>query len=385
MPPVSLLVKPASGSCNMRCRYCFYADEQNKRAVAVYGMMSEKTMRAVIDQAFAYAAGSDCSVAFQGGEPTLAGLEFYRALTSYAAGHELAPKTPVRFSIQTNALALDEEWASFLAEHHFLVGVSLDGMQYIHDRYRIDAQGKGTYDRVMDAVRLLAKYGVETNILTVVTSASARKGGKLYRFFRDNGLEFQQYIECLDPMGEVPGGREYSLTPEKYGRFLKDLFDAWYLDWEQGKGSYNRYFENLLMLLAGQRPESCGMAGVCSPQWVIEADGSTYPCDFYALDEWLLGNINRDSLSRMDERRKELGFIAWSRRVHEDCKTCQWFFLCRGGCRRHREPVRADAAGKNYFCAAYQDFFSYAYSRLLSLCRGIIAEGTGKRVQPPDR
>ncbi len=379
MPPVSLLVKPASGSCNMRCRYCFYADEQNKRAIPVYGMMSEKTMHAVIDQAFAYAAGSDCTIAFQGGEPTLAGLAFYRDLTAYAAGHELAPHTPVHFSLQTNGLALDEEWASFLAEHHFLVGVSLDGMKHIHDRYRVDAKGEGTYERVMDAIRLLAEHGVDTNILTVVTSASARKAGKLYQFFRDNDLEFQQYIECLDPMGEMPGGREYSLTPEKYGRFLKDLFDAWHLDWRQGKGIYNRYFENLLMRLAGQQPESCAMTGVCSVQWVIEADGSTYPCDFYALDEWLLGNINQDTLSRMDERREGLGFIAWSRQVHEDCKACQWFFLCRGGCRRHREPVRAEYAGKNYYCAAYQDFFSYAYPRLYSLYQDLIAGRIGRR------
>ena len=134
---------------------------------------------------------------------------------------------------------------------------------------------------------------------------------------------------------------------------------------------YNRYFDNLMMILDGQMPESCNMRGSCGKQWVVEADGSTYPCDFYALDQWLLGNIREDGFEAMDRRREELGFIRWSERLHQDCADCRWKPLCRGGCRRNREPVTADAAGKNYFCSAYKGFFEYAYPRLAGLYQDV--------------
>ena len=363
MPPISFLIKPASGSCNMRCRYCFYADEQENRKVRSYGMMSEKTMKRIVDLGLAY-ADREWTLAFQGGEPTLIGLDFFRALTAYVKAHPNPKQVRVHYAIQTNGYEIDEEWAAFLGEHHFLVGISLDGTKEIHDRYRPDAAGKGTFSRVMHAIRLLERYHVDYNILTVVTAAAARNSQKISNFFKKNNLVYQQYIECLDPIGEAPGAQEYSLTPEKYETFLKGMFDAWYLERRSGNFVYNRYFENLLMLLHGQIPESCNMRGVCGKQWVIEADGSTYPCDFYALDEWLLGNINTDSLEKMEEKREELGFIRWSENLPKECKDCKWFFLCRGGCRRNREPVTEKESGKNYFCSAYQGFFEYAYPRL---------------------
>ena len=175
----------------------------------------------------------------------------------------------------------------------------------------------------MHAIRLLERYHVDYNILTVVTAAAARNSQKISNFCKKNNLVYQQYIECLDPIGEAPGAQEYSLTPEKYETFLKGMFDAWYLERRSGNFVYNRYFENLLMLLHGQIPESCNMRGVCGKQWVIEADGSTYPCDFYALDEWLLGNINTDSLEKMEEKREELGFIRWSENLPKECKDCK--------------------------------------------------------------
>lgn len=363
MPPISFLIKPASGSCNMRCKYCFYADEQAKREVCSYGMMSLETMHRIVDKGLAF-ADRDCTFAFQGGEPTLIGLGFFRDLVEYAKVQPNPRRVKLHFAIQTNGYVIDEEWARFLGENHFLVGVSLDGTKEIHDRYRPDAAGNGTWNRVMGAIRLLENQKVDYNILTVVTAATARNSQKIYNFFKKNKMAYQQYIECLDPIGEEPGGHEYSLTPEKYETFLKGMFDAWYLDRKSGRYVYNRYFENLMMLLNGQMPESCNMRGVCGRQWVIEADGSTYPCDFYALDEWLLGNINTDSLEQMEKRREELGFIRWSEQIHEDCRSCRWLELCRGGCRRNREPVTGNSSGRNYFCSAYRGFFEYAYPRL---------------------
>lgn len=363
MPALSLLIKPASGNCNMRCRYCFYADELDNREIRSYGKMSVDTMHTIVDKAMEY-GDYECTIAFQGGEPTLTGLDFYRDLVAYVTAHENPKKLKIHYALQTNGYLINEEWAAFLGENHFLVGVSLDGLKEIHDRYRLDAAGKGTYQRVISAIRLLEKHQVEYNILTVVTAATARNGQKIYNYFKKNHFGYQQYIECLDPIGEEPGQHEYSLTPEKYGEFLKSMFDAWYLDMRSGTYVYNRYFENLMMIMAGQQPESCNMRGVCGKQWVFEADGSVYPCDFYALDQWRLGNIQENSFEEMDEKRDELGFIQWSMRQQEDCQKCRWFGLCRNGCRRNREPVTAEHTNRNYFCKSYQMFFEYAYPRL---------------------
>ena len=363
MPALSLLIKPASGNCNMRCRYCFYADELDNREIRSYGKMSVDTMHTMVDKAME-SGDYECTIAFQGGEPTLAGLDFYRDLVAYVTAHEKPKKLKIHYALQTNGYLINEEWAAFLGENHFLVGVSLDGLKEIHDRYRLDAAGKGTYQRVISAIRLLEKHQVEYNILTVVTAATARNGQKIYNYFKKNHFGYQQYIECLDPIGEEPGQHEYSLTPEKYGEFLKSMFDAWYLDMRSGTYVYNRYFENLMMIMAGQQPESCNMRGVCGKQWVFEADGSVYPCDFYALDQWRLGNIQENSFEEMDEKRDGLGFIQWSMRQQEDCQKCRWFGLCRNGCRRNREPVTAEHTNRNYFCKSYQMFFEYAYPRL---------------------
>ena len=363
MPALSLLIKPASGNCNMRCRYCFYADELDNREIRSYGKMSVDTMHTIVDKAMEY-GDYECTIAFQGGEPTLAGLDFYRDLVAYVTAHENPKKLKIHYALQTNGYLINEEWAEFLGKNHFLVGVSLDGLKEIHDRYRLDAAGKGTYQRVISAIRLLEKHQVEYNILTVVTAATARNGQKIYNYFKKNHFGYQQYIECLDPIGEEPGQHEYSLTPEKYGEFLKSMFDAWYLDMRSGTYVYNRYFENLMMIMAGQQPESCNMRGVCGKQWVFEADGSVYPCDFYALDQWRLGNIQENSFEEMDEKRDGLGFIQWSMRQQEDCQKCRWFGLCRNGCRRNREPVTAEHTNRNYFCKSYQMFFEYAYPRL---------------------
>lgn len=366
MPALSLLIKPASGNCNMRCRYCFYADELDNREIRSYGKMSVDTMHTIVDKAMEY-GDYECTIAFQGGEPTLAGLDFYRDLVAYVTAHENPKKLKIHYALQTNGYLINEEWAAFLGENHFLVGVSLDGLKEIHDRYRLDTAGKGTYQRVISAIRLLEKHQVEYNILTVVTAATARNGQKIYNYFKKNHFGYQQYIECLDPIGEESGQHEYSLTPEKYGEFLKSMFDAWYLDMRSGTYVYNRYFENLMMIMAGQQPESCNMRGVCGKQWVFEADGSVYPCDFYALDQWRLGNIQENSFEEMDEKRDELGFIQWSMRQQEDCQKCRWFGLCRNGCRRNREPVTAESTNRNYFCKSYQMFFEYAYPRLAEI------------------
>ena len=366
MPPLSLLIKPASGLCNMRCRYCFYTDEAANRSTPNMGIMSLDTMHTLVDKAMAYADGS-CAFVFQGGEPSLAGIEFFRAFSERVNTHPNPKHLQISYCFQTNGYAIDEQWCQWFAENKVLVGISLDGPKEIHDRYRVDTAGKGTFNKVMQTIRLLKKHNVDFNILTVVSAANARRGTQVYEFFKKQDFRWQQYIECLDPIGEVQGSHEYSLTPERYEAFLKSRFDAWYRDMVADRYVFDRYFENLLMLISGQQPEACSLRGVCQSQWVIEADGSVYPCDFYALDQWLLGNIHTHSFPALEAARRESGFIQMSAHLHPDCRSCKWLRLCRGGCRRNREPVTMDAAGKNYFCSAYQGFLEYAYPRLCDI------------------
>lgn len=365
MPPLSIMIKPASGACNLGCRYCFYADEMSLRKVASYGVMDESTLENVICKALDTADGM-CTFVFQGGEPTLAGLPFFEKVVALEKRYRHKRLT-IHNAIQTNGILVDDIWAEFFARNQFLVGLSLDGPKELHDRYRLDLNGKGTYNRVFHTAQLLRKHGVEFNILTVVTRQTASAIGKVYGFFDRGRLDYQQYIPCMDPLEEQGGKQPYSLGVEEYGTYLCRLFDLWYADAERGEVKYNRTFFNYLSILQGGPPESCNMQGRCSEQYVVEADGSVYPCDFYVLDPWRLGNLNTDGFDQIDRRRTELGFIQQSKVVAEDCRGCRWYGLCRGGCRRDR-LVKADGTlGKNMYCEAFRRFFEYAVPRMKML------------------
>lgn len=365
MPPVSLLIKPASSLCNLRCKYCFYHSISDSRSVKSYGIMNDCIQEKLVKNALEY-ADQICTFAFQGGEPTLAGLSFYRLFVELVKKYN-TKNVKVNYAIQTNGMVIDEEWARFLAENSFLVGISLDGYKDLHDASRTDVSEKGSFNRVLEAIRLFDKFHVEYNILCVVNAYTARHISKVYNFFRKNGFKYLQFIPCLDPLDEKPGGHDYSLTPERYTYFLKNLFDDWYKDLKSGNFISIRYFDNLVGMLMGYPPESCGMSGVCTAYFVVEADGGVYPCDFYVLDEWLLGNISETGLADMKNCRRAAEFVEISRHIDPKCRECRYFNLCRGGCRRNREPLVNDELALNYYCQAFRSFFEYAGSRLKEL------------------
>ncbi|HJA91996.1 MAG TPA: anaerobic sulfatase maturase [Candidatus Eisenbergiella merdipullorum] len=369
-PAITLLIKPASGNCNLRCRYCFYADEMNLRSEPSRGFLNAETLDILVQKTLRQVSHM-ASFAFQGGEPTLAGLDFYRHLIELEKKYNTG-RIEIHNSLQTNGIVLDEKWAQFLHDNHFLVGLSLDGYEELHDENRKFPDGSGSFSRVMEAAKLLQRFRVDFNILSVVTARSARRIRRIYRFFQEQGFAWQQYIPCIDPFDESKGSLSYSLTPDRLGKFLKDLFDDWYADWKAGRPVYNRTFENWIGILLGQPPEACSMNGFCSEQWVVEADGSVYPCDFYVLDEWKLGNIREDSFEEMNRKREELQFAALSRHVPQECRSCRWYPLCRNGCRRDRVLLPdGRTPGLNAYCGAYQDFFSYAYPRLEEMARTV--------------
>ncbi len=366
MQSISLLIKPASSLCNLRCQYCFYHDVSEHRLIPSYGMMPVERLEAIVRQAFAESDGP-VTFAFQGGEPTLAGLDFYQRLVSFAKKYNVKSK-PVHFALQTNGQVINEEWADFLSEHRFLVGLSLDGDKAIHDAMRQDANGKGSFNQVMRAVNYFRQSGVEFNILTVINSLVARHIEKIYRFYRKNNFDYLQFIPCLPPLGADPKDISFSLSAERYSQFLKKLFDLWANDFIQGQYVSIRYFDNLVRMIAGEQPELCGMNGSCSCQFVIESDGSVYPCDFYVTDEWRLGYVGDQSFEQLGTSEKAKSFLAQPGSRLDLCDKCEWLPLCRGGCRRDRElPGPGSDLGKNQFCEAYQTFFPYAWPRLRQL------------------
>lgn len=361
MPQIHVMIKPASGLCNMRCKYCFYTDEMEKRSQASYGIMTAGTLENVIREVLSFAEG-ECTIAFQGGEPTLAGLDFYRKCLELEQKYNVK-NVKISHALQTNGYVLDGEWCRFFAENHFLIGLSVDGIKATHDAYRKDAQGRDTYFHTLEAARQLEEAGAEFNVLTVVNGKTAPKIRRIYEQYRKLGFSWQQYIACLDPIQEKQGQQEYSLTPKVYGQFLIDLFELWDLDLKQGKQPYIRQFENYIAVLLGQLPEACEQRGVCSFQNIVEADGSIYPCDFYVLDEYRLGNLNEDSFEVIEQRRKESKFVELSFNHTEKCKSCPYFGICRGGCRRHREQPGTEF-GENYFCESYKMFFDACLPRM---------------------
>ncbi len=369
MPPLHLLIKPASGSCNMRCQYCFYADVIDHRQVANRGMLSKENMHIIIDKAINYADGI-LTLAFQGGEPTLIGLDFYKDTVNYIKSKNIK-NLNIQYAIQTNGMIINKEWAKFFSENNFLVGISLDGIPKTHNVNRLDNKLGGTFDRVMESINLFQKYNVEFNILTVVTNDTAKEINRIYKFYKKNKFNWQQYIPCIDDFNEKRGTSKYSLTPEVYAEFLKARFDLWLNEIQNDNIIWDRYFENLLMILKGYHPESCGMSGTCSIQTVIEADGSVYPCDFYVIDELYIGNILTESFEVINKNREKLDFYNISHQVDDKCKECKWFNLCRGGCRRDREPMIDNNLSLNYFCASYKEFFEYAYPRLAEVASRI--------------
>lgn len=368
MPPIQMLIKPASGNCNMRCEYCFYMDEMEHRTQKSCGFMSLETLEILVKKALEYADGT-CAFAFQGGEPTLVGIEFYRTLIALEKKYN-TKNIQIQNAIQTNGYALDTEWAEFLSENHFLTGLSIDGICAAHNAYRKDVNGRETFAKVMESAKLLEEHGAEFNILTVVHKKTAQKVSRMYQFYKKNGFHYQQYIACLNPLG-VEKEPEYALSAEAYGKFLIELFELWYLDLKKGEQPYIRQFENYISILLGIEPEACDMRGMCSLQQVVEADGSVYPCDFFVLDEYKMGNICDDEYEQILEKGMEMKFVQNSLPLDEDCRMCKYFSICRGGCGRHRLDVNGSRTGRNCFCESYKLFFDAELPKMLEIAEKI--------------
>ena len=361
MKNLNLLIKPASSSCNLRCRYCFYYDVADNREVKNYGIMNDDTLENMVKKVFDDVEYS-ANFAFQGGEPTMAGIEFFEKFHKFVEKYN-TKKIIVNFSLQTNGTLLNKKWLELFKKHNYLIGLSLDGNKEMHDTFRIDAKGEGTFSRVLKAAKMMKKAEVEFNILCVVNKLIAQNGKLVYNFFRNNGFRYYQFIPCLDSLS-CSEEKDYTLTAEDYGKFLDETFNLWYEDIMSGKRISVRHFDNYTKILLGEEPEACDMVGHCNMNAVLESDGSMYPCDFYVLDEFKVGNINESSFEELFKSEAEMRFLRTSLAVDEKCKVCRYFKICRGGCRRHKE-LTAEGNYENRFCESYKYFFERNIDKMI--------------------
>ena len=351
MNPLTLLIKPAAGLCNMNCRYCFYRPVSSGRENRI---MTRDTVDLLIRKIEEYRP-SALTVMFQGGEPTLAGLDYF---VYFVGSVRKNLRVPVSFALQTNGLLIDDEYAAFFRENNFLLGVSLDGNRETNDRNRVDNSGRGTSDRILKAVDILRAHKVDFNILSVIDNESVKEIEETYRFFKENGFSYIQFIPC-------GAGGGSPLTAGNCGLFLKKTFDLWYEDYIMGEYISVRHIDNYMAILLGNPPESCDMCGVCGSYFTVEANGDIYPCDFYCDEEHKLGSLYDERPFEINEKHK--AFIEESKIIHSRCRECRYHFICRGGCKKDR----FNGFSENKYCGAYKEFFEYAGERMSSIADSI--------------
>ncbi len=363
----SVLIKPAGPDCNMSCPYCFYVGKRRMFPEAGVHRMSEEVLEETIRQVLKRGRRS-LSFSWQGGEPTLMGLAFFekavRLQMEFGRGHEVGN------GLQTNGLLIDRRWADFLREFRFLVGLSLDGPQHVHDRYRRLPDGRGSWSLVVDRARLLLDAGVDVNALTVVNDYSVQFPEEIYQFLKVLGLCHMQFIPCveLDPQDANRSAR-FSVSPLKYGEFLTRLFDMWLADFVGGQPTAPvRYFDSLFYLYAGLAPPECTLLRECGDYLVVEHSGDVYSCDFFVEPAWRLGQVMEDDLEFLLNSRRQREFGRMKAILLPECQECRWLHLCRGGCTKDRRHNPGNSE-RNYLCPAYKLFFQHADSRLREMAQ----------------
>lgn len=345
----SLLIKPASALCNLDCAYCFYLDrESDPYANAPQRFMTLETLERLVDTYLFYSY-PNAVFAFQGGEPTLLGLKFYEKLVEFQKQYGRDGQS-VSNALQTNGLLIDDAWAELFREYNWLVGLSLDGPEEVHDTYRVNRAGRGSWRRVMQALEVLQRHRVEFNVLCVLSQANVDKPKQLYQFFKSLGVDNIQYI----PLSEFfPDGTPmpFTITPEQYGRFLCETFELW---WPDRRKIRIRFFDNLAEAVAGIKPGSCTLHETCDSYVVVEYNGDVYPCDFFVESRWKLGNILVDSWPEIARRRRRYEFALNKTILHPECQRCEWLSICRRGCPKFRHAPRRNFEDLDYFCPAYK-------------------------------
>jgi uncharacterized protein len=300
--------------------------------------MSADTVERIIGNVFACMEdGDEITFAFQGGEPTLAGLSWFKNFTALVTLRLRDRNVSVRYSFQTNGILLDDAWCRFFRDNNFLVGLSLDGSPGFHDRNRVDSAGQGTYKKVLRSKKFLDIHGVEYNILCVLTNEIARDPDRVWRFILREKIAYIQFIPCLDEHGGAYSNN--ALRPALFASFYFLLFRSWAGELESGHYISVKFFDDVANLFFKGIVSACGITGQCGAQYVVEADGSVYPCDFYAFDEYCTGNLTEKNLRELFDSEKMQLFLREKPPVPKPCAACPYYRACGGGCKRMRNVM----------------------------------------------
>ncbi|MCL2045182.1 MAG: anaerobic sulfatase maturase [Oscillospiraceae bacterium] len=356
--PYMVMAKPVGSRCNMQCTYCYYTEERSPVKSDNRRVMSDETLEAFIRQ---YVESSDESVVYfvwHGGEPTLAGLNFFERVIALQEQYQSDGQI-CRNNLQTNGLLLDDRWCSFLSKHDFDVGLSIDGTQLLHDKYRIDRGGNGTYERVAESIRLLRSHGIKSDLLCTVNADTVRTPLDVYRGLRSFGTEWMQFIPIVRHENGVV--TKDSVTAEGYGSFLCAIFDEWLLN-DLGKVNV-QLFSETARVWAGGSAALCWMAAECGRVLIVEKDGGVYSCDHFVDSIHYLGDISDTQLDKLVDLPFQKSFgNKKSSALTDECRACSWLSVCNGGCPKDRFVTNTDGNhGTNYLCQGLKQFFSYAH------------------------
>jgi uncharacterized protein len=358
-----LMTKPGGAICNLDCDYCYFLSKEMLYPGSRFKMAYE-LLDTYVRQYIEAQQVPEVNFAWQGGEPTRLGLAFYQQAVELQKKY-VRPGMRVHNSMQTNGTLLDDDWCAFFKENDFLIGLSIDGPQALHDAYRVDKGGKGSFERVMKGLELLHKHGVSFNVLTTVHAANALHGQKVYRFLRDEvGAQFIQFIPIVerDNTTGFQEGTEVtkrSVTGKQYGQFMIEVFDEWVYQ-DVGR-VYVQLFDVSLAAWLGERPGLCVFEETCGKALALEHNGDVYSCDHYVEPAHHLGNLVELPLIDMVVSDQQLAFGEAKRTtLPRYCRACEVRFVCNGGCPKDRVLTTPDGeAGLNYLCEGYKTFFTY--------------------------
>ena len=355
MKPFSLLIKPASADCNVRCEYCFYLKKSALYPDTKIHRMNDTVLEKMIST---YMATDQPQYVFgwQGGEPTLMGPEFFRKVTKLQQQYG-RKGVFVSNGLQTNATLIDDEFAAHLGEYRFLVGVSMDGPADIHDTYRKNAAGRGTHADVMRGIEALRKNAVEFNVLVLVSQANVARGAEVYRYMRDMGLFYHQYIPCVEFDGK--GNRlPFAITGPEWGKFIIDIFNEW-IKADTRKVSV-RLFDSILSYLVDGSRDICRMGKNCCQYFVVEHNGDIYPCDFFVDEGLKLGNVANSSWEKLQRSAEYRNFGKQKSQWNKKCSGCKWLKYCLGDCLKHRLYGGMKADNISWLCEGWMMFYEHA-------------------------
>ena len=346
---IELLVKPVSFDCNLNCKYCFYKGT-GVMYPAFRHLMEKKVLEVMIKKAFEYSGGGLSSFSWQGGEPLLAGFNFFDEAVELQKKYGRTGQS-VSNSIQTNGLLLGAEMTGLIKQYNIFMGLSLDGTEAEHNKYRGES-----FSGTMAAAERLRREKLEFNVLTVITGSNSKDPAGLYEFYLKNGFEYVQFIPCYETdKSGMPA--PFSVEPRSYGDFLRGFFDAWHNGGNPKLGV--RLFDNILEVLSGQAPGYCGFKDSCRDYLVVEHNGDVYPCDFFVKKEWRLGNILENSFEDLFEF-QAASFSRLKAGTASKCKECEWLCICKGGCLKYRRKVNGGFDSPDHFCKAYKMFFRHS-------------------------